>query len=108
MLKKTFIFLLYILISSFGLLRLKTSQKILDFDFVTGFSFYGLGFIFWLYILKSNPLSVAFPIASGGLIIATQVVGYLVLREQMSVTQIIGVMSIIIGITLIYFNLGGD
>jgi multidrug transporter EmrE-like cation transporter len=70
--------------------------------YIIGFIAYGFGFIIWLVILKMNPLSIAFPIASGALIIATQIVGIFFLNEKANWVQIIGILVIIGGIYLTY------
>jgi multidrug transporter EmrE-like cation transporter len=88
--------------SCFGLYKLKMSNVILDQNFIIGFMTYGAGFVVWLIILKMNPLSIAFPIASGCLVIGTQIVGIYYLNEKTNWLQIAGVCLIIAGIILIY------
>ncbi|MEW6696500.1 MAG: class I SAM-dependent methyltransferase [Bacillota bacterium] len=105
MIKNMMIFLTYMVVSSYGLYKLKTSEFI-DMNFITGTFFYGLGFLIWFLILKLFPLSVAFPIASGLLIISTQFVGIWFLSEKTNIYQISGVILIIIGIFLINFKVG--
>ncbi len=58
----------------------------------------------WLLILKSHSLSVAFPLAASALLISTQIVGFYLLGENMTLWKIVGMLLILIGISLIYFE----
>jgi multidrug transporter EmrE-like cation transporter len=102
MLLKSCLFLLYVAISCVGLYKLKVSRSLLDADFVVGTLFYGASFVMWLLILRFNPLSYAFPIASGSLIIATQFIGVYLLDESIGFTNLLGIFLIISGIILVY------
>jgi multidrug transporter EmrE-like cation transporter len=98
----TILFLVYVTVSSLGLYRLKLSAALFDINFITGFVLYGIGFLIWLVILKLNPLSLAFPIAAGALIVATQVIGVFLLSERIGPLNITGIALIIAGIALVY------
>jgi len=98
------IYLVYASTSSYGLYKLKVSERLFDSHFFIGFFLYGTGFLIWLYILKLNPLSLAFPIASGALIVATQLVGVLLLEEKFTIIQSVGVTIIIIGIVITFIS----
>ena len=95
------VMLIYVLVSAFGLYRIKSAIGVFSTDFAIGFALYGLGFLIWMYILIRMPLSVAFPIAAGSLILATQVIGYFLLGEKISLLHGFGATSIIVGIALI-------
>ena len=92
------------MVSSFGLFKLKSASGIPSPDFWLGFALYGFGFFIWYYVLTRLPLSVAFPIAAGSLVIATQVVGYLFLGETIHLAHAGGVALIAIGIFLIFLQ----
>lgn len=96
------LFALYVLVSSFGLFKLKSASGILSLDFLLGFTLYGLGFLIWYYVLTRLPLSVAFPIAAGSLVIGTQAVGYLFLGETIHMAHAGGIVLILGGIFLIF------
>jgi multidrug transporter EmrE-like cation transporter len=98
------LFTLYVLVSSFGLFKLKSASGLMSLDFWLGFAFYGAGFLIWYYVLTRLPLSVAFPIAAGGLVIATQVVGYLFLGETIHVVHAGGIALVVVGIVLIFLQ----
>lgn len=83
-----FLYLLYTLVSTYGLYLIKISSTGFNFFFVLGFLFYGSCFVLWLYILKHNNLGIAFPIASSLLIIGTQFVGIFLLNENVSLTRL--------------------
>lgn len=102
---KILVFIIYALTSCLGLYFLKISNlKILTIEFMSGGILYGIGFLIWLYILKNNSLSLAFPIASGMLIIVTQVIGTCLLKENISLNNVIGSLFLIIGICIIYIK----
>ncbi len=97
----------YLLISVTGVTLLKLSDgKLLSFNGITGLFLYALGFLIWYMILTRISLSVAFPIAAGGLVVVTQVAGYYFLKEQIGISHIIGIVLIIIGITVVASNKG--
>lgn len=102
MLKNFILYFFYAVISSFGLYKIKTSGMALNMDLILGGIFYFSGFIIWLVILKLNPLSNAFPIAAGALIIATQIIGFFFLSEQVNIGKLIGIILIILG--FIFFS----
>jgi len=99
---KYLIFVIYAVISSFGLYKLKSAPSISSWEFYIGFIFYGLGMLIWLQILRTTALSIAFPVAAGSLIIATQLLGYFLLGENVGPVRLAGVVFIIMGIALIY------
>lgn len=98
------LFMAYIGSSAFGLYRMKQAAEIVSPAFVLGFVFYGAGFVWWIVILRRMDLSLAFPIAAGGLIVATQVVGYFLLDEPMTRLQLAGVGAILAGITVLFLR----
>ena len=102
MLKDILIMLVYASVSSFGLYKIKSATSIFNFGFAIGLVLYGLGFVLWLYILKTHPLSIAFPVAASSLIIATQLIGLFLLHEPLGLSKICGLLFIIIGIALLY------
>lgn len=98
--------LIYVIISVAGLVFLKMSDgKLLSYLGGIGIVLYGGGFVIWYLILTRVSLSVAFPIAAGGLVVATQIAGYFILKENLSFAHLIGVLLIIVGIS---FVAGGD
>jgi len=95
-------FLIYAAVSSFGLYKLKSAPSISSWEFLIGFIFYGLGMLLWLQILRTTALSIAFPVAAGSLIIATQFLGYLLLGESVGPAKVAGVAFIFMGIVIVY------
>jgi multidrug transporter EmrE-like cation transporter len=96
--------LVYSAISALGLAMMKAAPRPQSMGFAGGFVFYGLGFLVWLFILQRYPLSVAFPIAAGSLVIATQVLAFFFLEEVITMTHLFGVCLVIVGIGLLYAN----
>jgi multidrug transporter EmrE-like cation transporter len=92
----------YVLVSVIGLHFLKTSAgTVLSVPFVLGLSCYGAGFALWYLMLTSLPLSVAFPLAAGALIVGSQLVGHFLLGETLAARHLLGVLLIVIGITVV-------
>lgn len=104
LLKDAGLFLAYIALSSYGLYKIKVAELIVSVSFAVGFTSYALGFLMWFYILRLYPLSLAFPIAAGGLIIATNLVGAIWLKEPYTALNIAGIVLIIVGMTMVYLR----
>lgn len=92
----------YALVSAFGLYKIKAADGLQDSAFWFGAFAYGAGFLLWLLILRKFPLSISFPIAAGSLIITTQAVGHMFLKEALSTTHLAGVALIIAGIAVVF------
>lgn len=103
--RSALLFASYVFLSSFGLYKLKLAPIGLNFDFALGFGCYLLGFLLWFVVLKSYPLSVAFPVAAGALIVATQLIGFFLLNEPVTLRKELGMSLIAAGIAIIYLNL---
>ncbi|MEE2690919.1 MAG: hypothetical protein VX640_05180 [Pseudomonadota bacterium] len=96
---------LYVLVSVSGLTLIKSAEQMVSAPFAAGMALYGGGFLIWIFIiLRSLPLSVAFPVAAGALIVGTQIGGVLYLKEQVQITHIAGVLLIMLGIALIFLD----
>ena len=96
------VLLVYVVVSTFGLYMLKRAAEPMSMTFAIGFVAYAIGFLFWLYLLMRMPLSIAFPLAAGGLVVATQVAGVWFLDERISALHAAGVVLILVGIVMIY------
>lgn len=95
------IFGTYVLFSTFGLYKIKVANDYLSPNFFLGCFFYLSGFFIWFYILKITPLSVAFPVAAGLLIVATTFTGIVFLDEALDLPKILGAGLITIGIIVL-------
>jgi multidrug transporter EmrE-like cation transporter len=96
------VLLVYVVVSTFGLYMLKRAAEPMSMTFAIGFVSYAIGFLIWLFLLMRMPLSVAFPLAAGGLIVATQVAGVWFLDERITALHTGGVALILAGIVMIY------
>lgn len=95
----------YVLLSLAGLYTMKRAEQIVSWSFAGGLSLYVAGFAVWLAILRLYPLSLAFPLAAGALIIGTQFVGWFLLGERLAPHRIVGVSLIVTGLaTFFYFE----
>ena len=59
-----------------------------------------IGFIAWIFVLKSHNLGIAFTISSASYILVI-LVGYTIFHETLSMSQVIGLMFILSGLLLI-------
>jgi len=80
---------------------MKTAGSLLGAKFIGSALLYLVAACMWVSILRSFPLSLAFPIASSGIIVATTVVGALYLHEQQSISRLAGLVLMILGIILV-------
>jgi len=94
--------LAYVLASVVGLHLLKLSGgTLLSARFVLGLGLHGCGFLIWYALLTRMPLSVAFPLAAGALMVGTQISGYFFLDEALSGRHLLGVLMILVGLAAI-------
>lgn len=98
------LFVIYVTTSCFGLYLIKAAEGWKAPAFVIGFVLYAAGAVIWMAILRLMPLSFAFPIAAGFLMIGTMLTGVLFLSENVTAWHIAGAFMIIIGIVLIATN----
>lgn len=98
------LFGVYVVVSCSGLYLIKAAPSWLTPAFVFGGFLYGCGAITWLFILRIFPLSIAFPIASGALMVGTSLVGFFLLRESISWQHMLGIAFIMLGISLLAFK----
>lgn len=103
--KSVALFVAYVFLSAFGLYKIKLSEVGINPDFVVGFGAYLAGFLLWFVILKTYPLSIAFPVAAGALILATQLVGFFFLGEGMTLQKESGVALILAGIVVLFVDI---
>ena len=80
---------------------MKAAASWLSANFMIGLLLYGLGATVWLIILRQYPLSVAFPVASGALMVGTTLAAFFLLKESVSMTHILGIILIGIGIVIL-------
>ena len=95
------IFVVYVSVSLLGLFQLKSADVGVNFQYLAGMALYVLSFFLWLVVLRWYPLSIAFPLAAGSIIVGTQVVGALLLREQFDVVSLVAVSFILIGLIIL-------
>jgi len=97
----------YVLASTAGLTLMKqgiAAKAVFAPRFAGGFGLYVLGFGLWLLLLNRMPLSTAFPLAAGALIIATQAAGVLLLSERLAPAHMVGVALILAGLAVVLFS----
>lgn len=68
-----------------------------------GFFLYGISSVFWLFVLKKLPLSVAYPSLSLTYIFVV-ILSVFVLKEPFSVQKIFGIFFILTGVCLLNIN----
>lgn len=95
------VFSVYALTSCYGLYLLKAAPAVKSWLFLSGLVLYIIGAGMWMFILRLYPLSVAFPIASGALVIGTTLTGMVFLNENVNLVHLFGAGLILAGIALI-------
>jgi small multidrug resistance pump len=85
------------------LLKLGAGQNPLNLYLLGGICSYGLSTVFYILVLGKLNLSTAYPIVIGLTIVVTTIIGAVVLREKVLVTQWIGVGLLLSGISAIAF-----
>jgi multidrug transporter EmrE-like cation transporter len=95
------LFFSYAAMSCYGLYLLKISESITSRSFLIGGVLYAFGAFIWLLILRSLPLSMAFPVASGLLMLGTSLIGFSVLKESFSLQSALGIVLILSGIVFL-------
>jgi len=94
--------LAYTLLSVAGMALIKAAPALLSPKWLVGFALYLAGFAIWMgVILRLMPLSQAFPIAAGALMLGTQLAGWLVLRERITLPHLAGAALIMAGVALV-------
>lgn len=94
--------LTYTLLSVAGMAMIKAAPVLLSPKWLTGFALYLAGFALWMgVILRLMPLSQAFPIAAGALMLGTQVAGWLVLKERITLPHLAGTALILAGVAIV-------
>lgn len=91
---------IYVLISCYGLYLMKAAPSPRSWSFFWGLGLYVTGAGIWIIILRIFPLSIAFPVAAGALVIGTTVTGAMFLSENVTLWQLTGAGLIITGIAL--------
>ncbi len=95
------LFVIYVATSCSGLYFMKAAAGWKTPSFILGFGLYGAGALMWMGILRLFPLSFAFPIAAGALVVGTTLIGVFFLNETVSIWHLSGSACIIAGIALI-------
>lgn len=96
-------------LSQIGQIEIKSIKMVLPtiLKLITNkFIFLGLvcsaiGAFFWMIALSRSQLSVAYPIGGGLVYVFLVLFSWLLLKETITLTQIIGIAVIILGITLV-------
>ena len=107
--------LLYVMFSSCGLILLKigTSKNFsisfnkgsfsleINFVLITGFLLYIASFITSLIVMQGMNLNIFYPVSAGAIYIIVCVLSTIVLHEEISIKQLVGMCIILIGILII-------
>ena len=98
---KALIFVVYISVSLLGLFQLKSAEVGVNFQYLAGMLLYIASFFLWMVVIRWYPLSIAFPLAAGTIIVGTQVLGALLLSERFDVVSLVAVSFILVGLILL-------
>lgn len=99
---RVLLLLTYTVSSVAGMALIKAAPALLSPKWLLGFALYLAGFGIWMgVILRLMPLSQAFPIAAGALMLGTQLVGWVVLKERITLPHLAGTALILMGVALV-------
>ncbi len=99
----------YLSSSLLGLYKMKTAEVGFNFGYLLGIGAYAGSFFIWLFLVRLYPLSVAFPLAAGALMVGTQLIGAFLLGEQLGATKALGIALLLAGlVVLAYSQTGGQ
>ena len=93
--------LIYVIVSVSGLTLIK-GASVVSVRFAAGLTLYVAGFGLFYLILNRLPLSVAFPVAAGSLMLGTQISGWYVLGESLTLRHCVGLLVTFLGITVMF------
>lgn len=109
-----FLFILYVLLSSSGLILFKlgttaTNLSITLFSHTIAFSWkmilgmfcYGCSFLLWMYIVSKMDLTIATPLSVALVNTLVLVGSCVILKEKISLLQGIGIFLVMLGVVLI-------
>lgn len=107
----------YALISGAGMMLIKAGMNawetrvrtgwlsgLLEPQIVGGMALYVAGFLLWLFLLKRQDLTVAYPAAVGALIVVTTIGGTLFLGEHFTLLRSGGISLVVAGIALLFLS----
>src|SRR3989338_1348563 len=67
----------------------------------TGLLLYAVSFFLYVFVLSRLQLHVVYPIAAGTTLVLITLASYLLLKETITIIQIIGIAAILIGVILV-------
>ena len=116
----TFVLIIvYLFLSTFGLLLLKSGlnsfhinfqalwgryEITVTFKFIIGFFLYTLSFFVWLIILSRKEISFIYPIVIGLSYFVITITALIFLKETISLVKLIGIIFVGAGIIVIIFS----
>ena len=86
------------------LLKLGSGQNPLNIYLLGGIFSYGLSTVFYILVLSKLNLSVTYPIVIGLTVAATTFSGAIILKEQVTISQWLGIGLMLSGISAIAFG----
>lgn len=109
----TILFILYVLLSSSGLILFKLGAGCsnihihlfglaLNFSIksIIGIMCYGCSFLLWLYIVSRMNLTIAMPLSIALVNTLVVIFSLVFLKEKINVTQIVGIFIVIAGVSI--------
>jgi len=72
-----------------------------NYILIVGIFLFALNVIFYIIALSKINLSIAYPVLAGGGFLIITIVSFLYLKEQITISHILGMLFLIIGIILI-------
>ena len=73
-----------------------------NFWLIAGIFLFGLGFLFYLFILTKFQLNIAYPIMVSAGIVLIALASWFLFKEPLSLPQVLGIIFILFGIFLLF------
>jgi len=104
------VLLAFLLSASHGILKYSTTKHHDSFVdllrsqwhlIILALSMYGFVFLYYLFVLRSSPISFLYPIYTGVSILFVSILGHFLFKEPISVKHFVGIALIISGVFII-------
>lgn len=76
-------------------------RLLVNYQLLAGLTLFALNVLFYAAALSRLNLSVAYPVMMGGSLLIVVTVSFLLLREPVTATQVIGLALLVLGMTLV-------
>jgi multidrug transporter EmrE-like cation transporter len=77
-------------------------EPLRNFPILAGLVLHGMSFYLYIYILSRLRLNILYPVATGASLVLITILSVVLLKEAISLPQAIGIVTIMVGIVLVF------